>query len=247
MKGPGKLIVSILMIVICIGLLIPAYLYFQRNPISQANRMKAQAKKEYFAREYLKAYKAYQFLFDSLKVKSDPASLNYANAAFMSSGILRDGFYGSSGQTTLSDSVLGMLEDVSEAEYVRLTSTKDNKIASKAANQLGYSALKKGDLFVDEDTDSVLTVALDHFKTALRKNPGNDSARYNYELIKKIVLFPETILSQAKALVAEKKYVEAQTLLENAMKRDPRLKKQTEFLDRIKLVVKIDSLYAKRI
>jgi len=247
MSTTGKVIGKSILIAICLALFIPAYFYFKNNQISKANRLKSEAKREYFAREYLKAYHAYAQLLDSLQILSDAASINYANAAFMSSNILLNGFYGSSGQVKLPDSSLQALADISQAEYIQLTSSKDAKIASIAANQLGYSMIKGGNLFEDESTDSVLTSALDHFKNALRKNPANDSARYNYELIKKIVLFPESILSQTKALVAQQRYREAASLLERSMKRDPRLRKQEELLNRIKTIIQIDSVNTARI
>lgn len=241
-------LLSVVMLCICVGLIIPAYLFFQQNAVSKANRLRSKAKKEYFAREYLKAFKTYETLFDATDIKDDAASINYANAAFMSSNILLGGFYGTSDkQNKLPDSVLNQLAGISESEYTRLRSAGDNKIASVASNQLGYSTVKAGNLFADEKTDSILAVALDHFKDALLANPLNDSARYNYELLKKIALFPETILSQTRALVAAQKYREASALLEKSMRRDPRLTKQKDFLDRIKTIINIDSVNTRRI
>ena len=246
MTRATKYAVNGLMIVICVALFFPAYLFWRDNDVSNANRVRSQAKKEYYQREYLKAYKSYQLLLDSLNVSDEAASMNYANSAYLSSNLLLDGFYGSSGKVKLPDSALTALASQSQSEYARLSGIENSAIASLAYNQLGYSALKKKDLFESGDPDSTLTSALEHFKNALRRNPENDSARYNYELIARLVAFPETIMQQTQALIAEKKYREAAELLESSMKRSPTLeKKQKEFLQRLKQVVKIDSLYAR--
>lgn len=243
-----NLILRVLLIVVCAALFLPAYWFWRDNDISQVNRLKEEAKDEYFAREFLKAYRLYDLLIDSLQVKDEAAAINYANAAFMSSNILLNGFYGTPGkQPALDDSTLQDLADRSSAAYEKLTVARNKKIASMASNQLGYSAIKAGDVFEKDNTDSVLTAALEHFKNALRTNPANDSARYNYELVKKILLFPETILAQTKALVAEKKYKEAAALLEQAMKRDRRLQQQKELLTRIQTVIRIDTANTTRI
>jgi tetratricopeptide (TPR) repeat protein len=237
-----RTILSILSVLGFTALMVPVYFFFEKNTISEANRLKKKARDEYFAREYLSAYKTYETLIDSMQVAEDASLMNYANAAFMSSNILKKGFYGRSG-VVLSDTMLQVLAGKSQVLYAALTSSSENKIASMAYNQLGYSAVKG---MQGNASDSVLFEALDYFKNALKRNPANDSARYNYELVKKVLGFPETIMSQTRALVAERRYREAVTLLETSMERDVRLRKQQEYLKRIKAVAGIDSTYQAR-
>jgi len=61
--------------------------------------------------------------------------------------------------------------------YESLLDTKDKVIKSVAHQQLGVMA-NRGKKF-DE--------ALNHFKNAIRANPKNDEARYNYEMLKKML------------------------------------------------------------
>jgi tetratricopeptide (TPR) repeat protein len=165
----------------------------------------------------------------------------------MSSNILLNGLYGSVGKTKVADSTLQDLADFSQSEYGRLSTVEEAKIASMAYNQLGYSALKRKDALRDKNADSTLAAALEHFKNALRRNPENDSARYNYELVKRLAAYPETVMNQTRSLVNQRRYVEAADLLESAMRRHPALEKQKEYLTRLKQIVKIDSIYTRPI
>jgi len=61
--------------------------------------------------------------------------------------------------------------------YSRLVDGKDTGIRSQAYHQLG----------VIDQQQNKLEAALDHFKNALKSNPGNEAARYNYELLKKLM------------------------------------------------------------
>jgi hypothetical protein len=245
MKIKGNLLISIMMVALFIVLTIPAFMFVKKNPISQANGLKKKAKKEYQNAEYASAYISYRMLLDSLGVVSDPASLNYANAAYLSSVLLKNGTRQGKGSTDAADSSLLQIGSFGKEKYALLTSSTDEKISSLAFNQLGYSQLKDGELFGSQGSDSVLLMALEHFKNALRKDPENDSARFNYELVKKVVDYPETVLSEVKSLIAEKRYREAAALLEKGMRRDPRLRQQQDFMQRLRTVIRIDSLGSK--
>src|SRR5690606_19094059 len=124
----------------------------------------------------------------------------------------------------------------------------DKKIASMAFNQLGYTTVKGAPSPTEEvNADSVFLVALENFRNALKRNPNNDSARYNYELLKKVVDYPETVMNETRSLVAQQRYIEAANLLERSMEKDIRLAKQKEYLQRIKAVAGIDTTYRRRI
>jgi hypothetical protein len=249
MKKPWLIVLGIAMAAICIGLTVAAYFFYKKNPISQANRLKSKARQEYFRREYVNAYTTYKLLVDSLGIQHDAANLNYANAAFMSSNILLNGFYGrnNNDKEMAGDSMLQFLADFSRQKYQTLAISPDNKISSMASNQFGYSLIKGNKQLASTETDTTLLQALDHFKNSLRRDPQNDSARHNYELIKKIIDYPETVLAETKSLIAQKRYREAEALLTRAMNRDFRLLKQRDFLNRLRTVIVIDSLGGKGI
>lgn len=59
--------------------------------------------------------------------------------------------------------------------YQQLTQSRNNQIRSNAQQQLGVLANRQGK---SEE-------ALNHFKEALKADPANTAARYNYELLKK--------------------------------------------------------------
>jgi Ca-activated chloride channel homolog len=63
------------------------------------------------------------------------------------------------------------------SSYFRLIASPDTAIKSVAFQQMGVIAYQGQDL----------QQALSHFKDALRANPKNDDARYNYELVKKLL------------------------------------------------------------
>ena len=69
--------------------------------------------------------------------------------------------------------------DTSNAQfhYAKLTESGDNGIKSIAHQQLGVIANNMGKY----------DVALDEFKNSLRADPGNNDARYNYELLKRLM------------------------------------------------------------
>ena len=234
MKPFGKFILLFTMIAVCIGLFVLVYFFMQKNATSQTNQLKRKAKKEYLASTYTEAAATYKHLIDSLKIQNDAASMNYANAIFLSL----------SGKNRPNDSTRQKALDTSLSEYAKLFSSSSNHvIASLASNQTGFVTLKGNDIFSKSPAsiDSALSLSLVHFKNALIKDPQNEPARYNYELIKKIAGYSETIIAQTKALVAQRKYQEAATLLENAMKRDRRLAQQKELLDRIQTIIGINT------
>lgn len=247
MKKREHMVFSVLSIVGFIALLIPVYFYLKSDKIRRTNRLIDTAREQYFRRDYLSAFKTYEQLIDSSGFYEDAAMLNYANSGFLSSLFLKRGLTGRDNSPVLSDTALQQLSGQSQSMYSILTTSGKNKIASMAHNQLGYAMIKDTEAFSSEDSaDSLLVESLQHFKQALKKNPNNDSARYNYELIKKLLGYPETVLSETRALVAQRRYIEAANVLESAMERDLRLARQKEFLQRIKAVAGIDTTYRRK-
>ena len=246
-KIRGNLLVGVILVILLIALMIPAVRFIRNNPISQANTLKKNGEKEYLARDYVSAYNTYKRLIDSLANAEDEVGINYANAAYLSSELLMKGLRerATMDQSAASDSTLQQIGFYGKEKYSLLTTSSNDAIAAMASNQLGYASLKGADVFASDNADSILFVALDHFKNAVRRDPTNDSARHNYELMKLIVNFPETVLSETKALVAQKRYREAEAVLAKGMRRDPRLRQQKDFMTRLRTVITIDSLQGK--
>jgi hypothetical protein len=70
-------------------------------------------------------------------------------------------------------------QDTSNAQfhYAKLTESGDKSVKSIAHQQLGVIATNTGKY----------DVALEEFKNSLRADPGNNDARYNYELLKRLM------------------------------------------------------------
>lgn len=248
MTSSSRLIGPIVALISCIALLVTAYYFLRDNQVGRVNQLKAKAEHEYYLREFLSAYKTYQTLMDTTDDYGEGAMINYANAAFMSSKILKGGLGAGSQGPSLSDTILNQIANEGQVMYSVLTNAKNKKIASMAFNQLGYVTVKGAPApTVEINSDSVFLIALQNFRNALKRNPNNDSARYNYELLKKVVDYPETVMNKTRSLVAQQRYIEAANLLERSMERDVRLAKQLEYLQRIKAVAGIDTTYRRRL
>ncbi|OEK05153.1 hypothetical protein [Roseivirga misakiensis] len=164
--------------------------------IAKSNKLKKQASQAYNEGDYESAITAYQLLLDSLDVDDNKARLNLANAAYiMSYGGENMGLLSgiSSGETMVEDTaalnaISGELKffDIAESNYKRVKDSGDKRLASLAHNQLGVISYKMGEQSPDEK-ESFTQSALTNFKKALLNNPQNDQARYNYELLKKLI------------------------------------------------------------
>lgn len=164
--------------------------------IAKSNKLKRTAESAYEAENYADAVQAYQLLLDSMQVEDDKARLNLANAAYIISyggenmGLLSDI---SSGKTKVQDSSqLNAISDdlryfdIAEKNYKAVSASNNNSLASSAHNQLGIISYKMSEQSPDEK-ESFMQGALGNFKKALLKNPTNEQARYNYELLKKLI------------------------------------------------------------
>jgi hypothetical protein len=67
-------------------------------------------------------------------------------------------------------------------------------------------------------------------------------ARYNYELLKKKLDYPEMIMSTVRSLVKQHKYKLAYDILQEAIQKDPEVDKRNPgYSQRLENIVKIDS------
>jgi len=139
-------------------------------------------------------------------------------------------------------------------KYQPLAQSIKGEIASKANNQMGLITNLRGK---SEE-------ALSYFKQAIKGDPSNEDARYNYEMLKKKLdakkkedeknnkdkkdekknqepsEFAKKLKAQADKLVAEKKYRQAFNLMMDGLKKDQTVSTYQEYIDRIKVIVGIN-------
>ena len=136
-------------------------------------------------------------------------------------------------------------------KYQALTQSSSPKISSKAFNQVALMLNQRGKA----------EQALQHFKIALKADPANEEARYNYEMLKKKLdekkkqeeqqkkdqdknqepsEYAKKLKAQADKLVAEKRYRDAFDLMMNGMKQDKTVSTYQKYIQRIKDVAEID-------
>jgi len=107
--------------------------------------------------------------------------------------------------------------------------------------------------------DEAMETALDFYRRALLLNPDDQRARHNFEFLKREMqrqqtqqgtpppsvepsAFAKRLKRQAEALVAEQKYEDAVTLMENGMRRDSTVRAYRGFIQRLKDVSTIDAM-----
>ena len=118
------------------------------------------------------------------------------------------------------------------AVYHTLTESSNKSLRSKACHQIGVVRNRQGRP----------QEALEYFKMAIKADPENTDARYNYELLKKYISYPETILRHIKFLVKQRKYTQARNFLSKKMKDSRRIQEFKDYGGRIENIIKIDSL-----
>ena len=79
------------------------------------------------------------------------------------------------------------------------------------------------------------------FKEAVRKDPTNQEARHNYELLLRFQKYPEVIMKKVRSLIRDRRYLDAYALLEDKVTNDARFKKEEQVLKRLADIVKIDN------
>ncbi|WP_421976674.1 hypothetical protein [Roseivirga seohaensis] len=166
--------------------------------IAKSNALKKDAKAFYDEKNYEQAITSYARLLDSMLVEDEDARLNMANAAYLLAygdkellGVLNEA---SENPDELDESKVEMASEglkyasIASNNYDELSANAQNKvIASSAFNQKGIIAYKRSETAKAEEKKSLTDQALNDFKNSLRKNPENESARYNYELLKKLI------------------------------------------------------------
>lgn len=140
------------------------------NDIATINTLKKDAATAFKSKDYSKAITNYTILIDSFKVSSPSISLNLAHSYY------------------LIDST-----SLAKTTYTTVTSTSSKPHVSIAFQQLGKLIVQESKIELTKasyanttpEQISTLKASLSHFKNALKNNPLNQDARYNYEAISK--------------------------------------------------------------
>lgn len=143
------------------------------------------------------------------------------------------------------------------SSYQMLTGSSNADVRSKANQQLGVISNKGGKA----------ELALSYFKQALKSDPQNADARYNYEMLKKKLEekkkqeeqnkkdkkddknnqkqepseFAKKLKAQADKLVAQKLYRDAYNLMMDGLKKDQTVSSYQDYIDRTKDVAEINN------
>jgi tetratricopeptide (TPR) repeat protein len=144
-----------------------------------------------------------------------------------------------------------LTKDTANAQnhYQAASQSEKPYIRSKAEQQLGMMANRTGR---QEE-------ALNHFKQAIKADPQNEDARYNYEMLKKKLEekkkkdkdqdknkpdkpseYAKRLKAQADALSAQYRFGEAHDIMTEGAKKDPSVMYYKDFIDRLNDVVTID-------
>ncbi|CAN5200751.1 hypothetical protein BH23BAC1_BH23BAC1_46640 [soil metagenome] len=145
------------------------------------------------------------------------------------------------------------LQDTTNARlnYQRAVVRGNREVRSQALSQLGVLAHK----------GQQLPQSLSFFKEALKSDPSNEEARYNYELVKKLLDqkkdqesqndedkedqikpsdYAKKLKEQADLLVMERKYGPAHDLMVKGLQQDQTVAYYNDFIGRLNDIVEID-------
>lgn len=234
--------------------------------IAKVNGLKKEAREAMEAQNYVQAVLTYVELVDSLSVDDDNLKMNMANAAYNLSYGLEDlEFLDEAGEpdpnlpidTSAFENPNTELKFavIAENKYLELVKSADKTIASSAYNQRGIIAYiqsekEKG----GTNKEALFSTSLEHFKNALRKNPMNEPARYNYELLKKIKRerdqqeneddvkpsdYAKMMKAKADELRRAGRFKEAMDVMTEALQKDETVKAYQQFMGKLQKVAAI--------
>jgi tetratricopeptide (TPR) repeat protein len=220
---------------------------FSKSDVAVYNRSLRDAKKAYAQADYKTTLSKLRYVEDSLRHSSDELKLNLAHSAFLvakfnaSNNIMNDIL-----KKGNLDSLKKQEQEIEAVAYLMYYDTlikksANNSIASIASNQMGVAAVNLQDTNLVDDQEKHLNEVIDYFKVAIKKDPSNLDARYNYELIKKKKDFPKRTMEKVKLLVRQHKYQLAYDVLAEAIQKDPRVDKlNSGYLVRLESIMNID-------
>ncbi len=128
--------------------------------------------------------------------------------------------------------------------YARVVGSGDKKLRSRAYQQIGVLLHQQ----------NKLKEALNNFKLALKSNPANEEARYNYELLKNMLdqqeqnqqddnkdiepsEYAKRLKQQADHLVAQNLFGQALNIMQMGLKEDETVAAYNQFISKLNDVV----------
>ena len=172
-----------------LGMVIAAVTLGLPNNIAKINRLKSEAQKSYLAGDYQSAFDHYGMLIDSFQVNEEEILMNYANTAFLMIQKDNSPTQGVDGPDNSGPNPSGEQFDI----YQRLAQNTSTGLAQKASsgmqsmafNQLGVMAYQSAP--PPKPEKDILRQAQGLFKSALKTDQNNHQARFNYELVTKML------------------------------------------------------------
>jgi tetratricopeptide (TPR) repeat protein len=238
-----RMIFGSVVLVLGLACLALAFLSFRETESATINKAMKQQKELYYEGNYKSAYEVSEFLVDSLKIDQDELRLNYATIAYLLArqDSNRNVYQKPDTTTANVKNFFSYMGTALETTKTLAGASRKNDISSTAYNHMGVIVCKQ--LSADQPEETVLNEAADYFKNAMSKDEKNELARYNYELVRRKLDYPEMIIAQVKSLINQRKYRQARRVLEKAVRYDARVNKNYgDFVNRIDNIIKIDSL-----
>lgn len=159
------------------------------NNIARINKLKSEAQKSYMAGDYQTAIEKYGMLIDSFQVNEQEVLMNYANAAFLATNNGDNPTAGVEGPQNTGPTPTGTQSDlyqkIAQNSYTTLAQSATADLQSKAFNQLGVMAYQSTP--APKPGKEALLQAQGLFKAALKADQRNEQARFNYELVTKML------------------------------------------------------------
>lgn len=222
-------LLAIITIMICLTGTLFSWFLLRKSHVTPYNKVVRAVYKSLRTNDYQSAQRHLGVLLDSLRDGRDEVKVNFAHAGYR----LRK-------SSLLPDSLLAFPRDTMLAIYGQLTEAKNVVIRSESNNQLGNAGLKFQPAAEPDAIDQRLREARDYYAAGLRADPGNDSIRYNYELLSRVLVYPDVILQRVESLIAQRQYGQAYELFQEAKKRDARLQRYQDMEQRIFAIYQIN-------
>ncbi len=159
------------------------------NNIAKINRLKSEAQKSYLSGDYKSAIEHYGILIDSFQISEEEILMNYANAAFLMTQKDSSPAQGVEGPVNSGPVPAGeqaeIYQQLAQNTYTSLAQNASSGIQSIAFNQLGVMTFQSAP--PPKPGKDVLLQAQGLFKSALKTDQNNQQARFNYELVTKML------------------------------------------------------------
>lgn len=226
------------MIRVILTILLASGPWFNFTLIYNQNKNIESAYDAYFEKEYDSVIEHLKILTDSLEFEDEGLQLNIAHSTFQ-----KNGFSGPNGTNTRNnaDSVYLRIVESTFYEYAKMWDSQE-QLSSKGYHQAGMVTFKSrvvNNAIAEEK--QLISSSMDYFKNALRKDPYNEKARYNYEILKKYNEFPEQVMERVKNLVKLRRYQLAYTYLAPYAEKDSRFIQYQDYAKRLGDIVNIET------